>query len=141
MIWRTFLKEVLTINPKLTDPFNFKLCDRGKVYFIFSTQDSKKILLVLLSFPARRLHHQHSQAQLCKANILRLFFKSQLRSSFLHGIKKLDCSQKIYEHLFQFLNVELNRKSVCLRVGLIIQRSGDNVLASDVCQEFCIRAS
>lgn len=56
MIWRTFLKESLAINPKLTDPFHFKVCDRGKVYFIFSTRGSNKVLIILLSLPARSLH-------------------------------------------------------------------------------------
>lgn len=74
MIWRTFQKEVLAINPKLIDPFHFKVCDKGKVYFIFSAQGSNKVLLVLLSVPAR----------LCITDILKLSFaKKTSRDCFL----------------------------------------------------------
>lgn len=57
MVWKMFLKEVLAISLKLIDPFHFKVCDKGKVFFIFSAQGSNKALLVLLSVPARSLHY------------------------------------------------------------------------------------
>lgn len=125
--------------PQLTAPFHFKVRDRGKVCFISSTQGSNKVPLILLSLPARSLCRWYFPARLCKANIERPFFKCQLRSCFLPGIKRLDFSQKIYRHLFQILSAQLNRHSACSGVGLIIQCSGDKVLASGVCQKFCIR--
>lgn len=97
--------------------------------------------LMLLSLPARSLHCWCFQVQLCKTNIERPLLKCCLSSCFLQGIKRLDLSQKIYRHLFQILNIQLNRHSACWRVGLITHYSGDKILASGVCHKFCIRLS